>query len=562
MEKKQVIISLVIIGIISIFLKLYFIDFSTYIVSDTTSYALNAFSYINNDFTPIQNKSPGWPIIISVFFQFIDSDNFIEYGNVVRILSISISTITILPVYLVARRLFPEKYSLIAASLFAFEPHLNYNAGLGYSEPLYIIFWIIAFYFISGNKFKFVCLAFVFAGLIWWIRWPGAIMVLILSIIYFVNFRQIKNSYLKYLGCLGIFVAIVVPMLLQRYEEFGNPLHYGITSQFFIGDYSLLQSNIINKLGIEYTAFDSIRDNGIFHFINTFIVTGLVNLFTIFIKNSFPYLIILFPLGMILSIKGLIQTRKIINANWILILIVLSSMTISFSIVPDKRFLYNLIPFLILFSVIPIQRLIENGVEVFSFSKKQKNTCLIIIVFVILLLSIWFMQRYDVEKGVEFQEKIYFAEHMLNNFEGTMLDAGNTAQGIRYLKLNDPPGSFKTYLNSNHNNPTDTILKEGYLVPFASNDKLILVAINARTLDQFMVISEEYQINYVAIREEGATDKLYPYLSEIYHNESDYQFFGKIFDSNLEGYEEFKVKVFEINFEKYRSLHPFNLKGK
>ena len=72
MEKKQVIISLVIIGIISIFLKLYFIDFSTYIVSDTTSYALNAFSYINNDFTPIQNKSPGWPIIISVFFQFID----------------------------------------------------------------------------------------------------------------------------------------------------------------------------------------------------------------------------------------------------------------------------------------------------------------------------------------------------------------------------------------------------------------------------------------------------------------------------------------------------------
>ena len=41
-----------------------------------------------------------------------------------------------------------------------------------------------------------------------------------------------------------------------------------------------------------------------------------------------------------------------------------------------------------------------------------------------------------------------------------------------------------------------------------------------------------------------------------------FPYLEKIFDSNLEGYEEFKVKVFEINFEKYRSLHPFNLKGK
>ena len=148
MEKKQVIISLVIIGIISIFLKLYFIDFSTYIVSDTTSYALNAFSYINNDFTPIQNKNPGWPIFISIFFQLFESESFIEYGNIIRILSISIATLTILPVYLLARKWFPQKYSIVAASFFAFEPHLINNSTLGLSEPLFILGIILATIFI------------------------------------------------------------------------------------------------------------------------------------------------------------------------------------------------------------------------------------------------------------------------------------------------------------------------------------------------------------------------------------------------------------------------------
>tara|TARA_Y100000590_G_scaffold382396_1_gene452315 strand:+ start:11852 stop:13525 length:1674 start_codon:yes stop_codon:yes gene_type:complete len=551
MEKKWIILSLSIIGIISIFLKLYFVDFSTYVVSDTTSYALNAFSYINNDFTPIQNKSPGWPILISVFFQLFNFENFLEYGNVVRVLSISIATVTIIPVYLLSRRWFSPKYSLIAASFFAFEPHLNFHAGLGYSEPLYIIFWVIAFYFITSEKYKFVCLAFVLAGIIWWVRWPGAIMFLILSIIYFINFRNIEQKYVKYLGCVGIFIAIVFPMLFQRYEEFGNPLHFGITSQFFIGDYSLLQSNIINKSNEVYTIFDAIQDNGFIGFFNKFVFTGFVNLITVFIKNSFPFLIILFPIGMILTIRGWYRDRKNINANWILILTTLVSMIVTFSLVPEKRFLYHLIPFLILFSIIPIHRIIENGFDSISFSKRQKNVCIVIVISLVLLSSVIFMQRYETTDNLEFEEKTKFAEYILENFDGSMIDAGNTASGIRYLKLDNPEGAFKTYENRNHNNPKQTMLKEGYLVPFANNDNLTLVGINARTLNDFIDVAERYGIEYISIREKGVADKLYPYLNGVYDNELDYIYFEKVFDSKVMNFEKFKVKVFKINFEKF-----------
>jgi len=553
MKKKQIIASLFVIGIISLLMKLYFVDFSTYIVSDTTSYALNAFSYINNDFTPIQNKNPGWPIFISIFFQLFESESFIEYGNIIRILSISIATLTILPVYLLARKWFPQKYSIVAASFFAFEPHLNYHAGWGFSEPLYIIFWVIAFYFISSSKYKFIFLAFVCAGLIWWIRWPGAIMFVILSVIYFINLRHIQNAYVKYFGCLGIFMIIIAPILLQRYEEFGNPLHYGISSQMFVGDFALLQSNIINKSYETYTILDSIRDNGFFGFVNKFVFVGTINLFSVFIKNLFPYLIILFPIGIILSIREE-KNRKNVRANGILILITLVSMVVSFSVVQDKRFLYNLIPFIILFSIIPVQRIVENGFNVISISKKQKDYLLIILVILILILSLFFMQRYDSRDEVEFEEKTKFAQHMLDNFEGVMVDAGQTTSGVRYLKLENPPEAFKTYQNSNHNFPQETMLKEGYLVPFANDDKLVLVAVYAKTLDEFIQVAQEYGIKYVAVREEGPTMQLYPYLDQIYHNESNYEFFEKVFDSKVMKYEKLHVKVFEINFEKFYNL--------
>lgn len=547
MKKKKIIISLVVIGIISLFLKLYFIDFSTYIVSDATSYALNSFSYLNNDFTPIHNKSPGWPILISIFSQFIDSESFIDYGNMIKILSISISTITILPVYLLARKWFPEKYSLVAASFFAFEPHLNNNAGIGYTEPLYIIFWVIAFYFISSDKYKFVLIAFVIAALAWWVRWPGAILFVILSVIYFVNFRKIKNGYLKYLGCLGIFIALILPMLLQRYEEFGNPLYYGIGSQFFVGEYPLLQSDIINKSAEVYSLFDSIKNIGFLNFLNKFIVSGIINLFTELAKISFPYLILLIPFGILFSFRAFDQDKKLIRSNWILLIISFCSLILTFSVVPEKRYLLTFIPFLILFSIIPIQRVVTYGLSTFSFSEKQKNVCLIMIICIALVSSIVFMQRYDTSNELELEEKTKFADYMLNNFEGTIIDGGNTLQGLRYLKLVDPPGSFKMYQNSNHNNPQQTMLKEGYLVPFASTDKLISVSMYAKTLDEFMMIAKEYEIDYISIREEGPEQVFYPYFDKIYTNESQYHFFEKVFDSDERGYKEFKVKVFKIN---------------
>ena len=41
------------------------------------------------------------------------------------------------------------------------------------------------------------------------------------------------------------------------------------------------------------------------------------------------------------------------------------------------------------------------------------------------------------------------------------------------------------------------------------------------------------------------------FLSDLYSNEENYPYMIKVFDSNDLGYKKFKVKVFEIDYEKY-----------
>ena len=136
---KKIIVFLVVIGCISLFLKLHTFDFSIPVHFDNLGYSLDAIQYSNGDYFIPQKKNPGWPLFVTPFYAMLNSDNFMDYSNMIRILGLSISTISIIPMYLLARRFFNEKFALMATILFAFEPHLNYVSGQGVSEPIFIL---------------------------------------------------------------------------------------------------------------------------------------------------------------------------------------------------------------------------------------------------------------------------------------------------------------------------------------------------------------------------------------------------------------------------------------
>ena len=177
LPQKHTVLCLILICAISLGFKLYLVDFSVPVHSDNLAYTLYAIAHNNGDFTQPPHRGIGWSIFLSTFFSFIDSDNFLDYSNLSRIISISVATSSIFLIYGVARKFFDERYSLVTSCLFAFLPHLNYNSIMGLSEPIFILAILASFYFILNNKLKFVAISFILAGLVYWIRLNGLIVI-------------------------------------------------------------------------------------------------------------------------------------------------------------------------------------------------------------------------------------------------------------------------------------------------------------------------------------------------------------------------------------------------
>jgi hypothetical protein len=195
------------------------------------------------------------------------------------------------------------------------------------------------------------------------------------------------------------------------------------------------------------SALGYIGNNGILSFIHTFVLTGIYNIFDVLSKISLPYLFILLPFGIIFSFRAFDQNTQYIKANWIFILASLGLMVVTFSIVPERRYLFFLFPFLIIFATIPIQRVVEYGLSTFAFSNKQKNVFLIIVIGFSLTLSLLLVVYQYGQPDLIFEnEKIEFAKFVVHNLDGKILDeSGPALEYVSYVLISESPTNFKNY---------------------------------------------------------------------------------------------------------------------
>ena len=521
---------------VSLGLKLYTIDFSIPFSSDNLGYTLRAISHTNGDFSQTPDKGLGWSILISPFFHLIESDSLIDYSNVVRALSIGIASASIFMVYRVGRKYFDQKYSLVVASLFAFEPHLNYNAGFGLAEPIYHLVILGTFYFTLSNKTKYIIPSLALAGVLWWIRINGLSIFVVISIIYFITQRKNPNLFRNYGLGIAVFLLIVSPMLMQRYDQFGDPFYFWYNERIFVGDYEVLVSN---NLDTNQSAIDYVDKNGILSFIHTFVFTGIYNIFEVLSKISLPYLFILLPFGIIFSFRAFDQNTQYIKANWIFILASLGLMVVTFSIVPERRYLFFLFPFLIIFATIPIQRVVEYGLSTFSFSNNQKNGFLIIVISLVFALSLLFViYQYGKPDLVFENEKIEFAKFIVANLDGKILDdSGPALEYVSYVVVNNPPGDFIHYK-----------ISKNELQEFDKNH-LDRIYIYAESIEDLISKGKSYGLKYIISNEKKGY--FHQYVDELYYKEEQYPYLKKVFDSHEKGFTKLKVKVFEIDYSKF-----------
>ena len=541
-----IVICLIVISSISIGFKLSHVDFSNPIIGeDTYVYVLGAFSVINGDFSQPDRKALGWSIFMSPFYLLTDSTDLLDYLNITRILSIAISTVTIIPMYILARRFFDEKYSLMASCLFAFEPHLNYNSVLGLSEPLFIFGIVLASIFIlQKNHNWYFYLSFLLAGIVWWVRFNGLVMVMILSIVFFVVYKPSSKNFLKYLVCIGLFLIIVSPILIQRYDQFGDPLYFAVSDNHFIGD--AYSNYAINTKDIEYSASDYIQDNGVISFVERFGLTGLHIMVLDMFKMLFPYLIFLLPFGVLFSIRSFAQDKDYIKSIWILLLVNLGSLIIVFSTWGDMRLIYHVFPFIIIISTIVIQRVVKHGLSTFQFSEKQKNFFLVGIISIVIISASILTLRMDESDKLLDQERIEFSKLLTQKFNGKISAGGDVLRLLTYTQLQDSPYLFKEFKTSAYD---FSIGRDSDL--FASENMLERILLYAKSLDELIEIGKKYDLKYIAINKEQPKNDWYGYLANLYDEGEKYPFLTKVLDTKEIGFKKFKVKVFEINYDKF-----------
>lgn len=538
LSKRQIILYLVIIIIISTSLKLYLVDFTIPVNSDNLIYLLQGVAHSEGDFALSPKKHPGWPLFIAPFYMLIKSDSLMDHSNTLRLLSLSISTITIILMYLLGQKFFNEKYSLVAAALFAFEPHINRNAGFGLAEPIYIVGLISSFYFILTKNSKQVYLSFIIAGLVWWVRFEGFILFLALSLIYFINFKRSSQYLVQYGICVMLFLIVVSPIFIQKYIQYGDIFYFYTGENIFVDDFNMYRTQ---NLGSDASALDYIQRNGFLQFFQKFILNGFYNISDSITKLAFPYLIVLLPFGILFSLRIFDQEKKYVRANWILVLSILAIFIVPFSNAPDKRFLLPLLPFLIIFATIAIQRVTKYGLSTFYFNEKHKNIFLVMVLTIILILSITFnVILYEKTDPEEVQEKIKFSKFLIHNLNGKILDDDNVLEYVAYAILDDDPGIFKSYKIPREKDPQIQFT-------FASID-LQIIRIYGTNIENLIEEGEKYNLKYIAISNKGAA---YQFLDDVYNNEENYPYFVKIFDSRNEGYQKYQVSVYEIDYKKF-----------
>jgi len=538
--KKTIFFCLAIIVVISIPLKLYTVDFSIGIHHDDLEYVLDAIQYSEGDFFLDQKKNPGWPLFLTPFISLLNSEHFLDYSNFARILTLTISTITIFPIYVLARKFFSEKYSVVAASLFAFEPHLNYNSGTPFSEPLVILILITTMIFILHDKTKYHYLAFVFAGFCWWIRLEAIYPVIAIILIYFVIHRSKPNSLRNFSLCMVFLLITISPLFIQRDLQFDDPFYVWWGGTILAENYS---EHLTSPEDAGITDF--VEKHGILGLMDRY-VNGLTNLFNVLFRILYPYLFILIPFGILFSLRPIEQKLKHIKTNWIMILSLIAVLAIPFAIIEERRFLFALFPFVIILSTIPIQRVTNYGLSTFSFNERQKSVFLVIVVGVVLLLSTTFTMKvgefgYGLPNSVLEHEKIEFTKYLVENFDGRILHDEDVVDYLVYVSLTqDDNADFKEFKSPRGKDPYPDLYEPG---------KVVWLQVNGKTIEELITNGETIGLKYIGILEKGSY--FFPFMNDLYYNEEKYPYMEKIFDSNEMNYKEFKIKAFEIDYEKF-----------
>jgi len=495
-SQKTVVILLGVIIIAGIGFRLIFSHFELPLNSDNLQYFLYAIDQsLGESVNSFKVHNPGWPLFVSFFFTIFDSNNYLDFMTLQKIISIVISSLTAIPIYLLGKKFFSKELALLGSILFIFEPRIVQNSTFGISDPLYIIGLVISIVLLLSFRKNFEFLAFIILGLSITIRSEGLFLIPAFVIIYFWQKKVSKNSIIKILICLSIIISIL--STVTYYQNIEN-----------------VDQNLFSKIdsGVKeiYSSPETTSSGGPINLL----IDGLINFVKFLGWSQFPIWMIFVPVGFIIL---LISRNKNTGIIFTLLFFISLPTLYAFSFVNDVRYLFPMYP---IFSILALFLLDK-------FYQKRKNFSIIKVGIVIGLIisSSLFLIWKDVNVENE-QEKLELMkkisdEKKITNYFGDEL---SYRIPVTLEKINFPTNSNEIFQQT---------------MKVASISRI-------NSFEEYMEIGIKEGLTHLVIRENND----YVFLDDIFKNEGNYTFLTKEYDSKDDGYK-IHLKIFKINNEKY-----------
>ena len=509
-NKKPLLILFSLMGL-ALIIRLYYIPYQIPISLDGIDYfaytvAIEKEGYFPTGYLPLNF---GWSTFLAPVFWIVGSNEMLELMNIQRIMSSIISVSTAIPIYFICKTFFKKNISILGAALFLFDPRIIENSILGISDPLFIFFVTLTIMFIFIKKSKFFYISFIFVALAGFTRYEGLLLLIPSLASFFIRKNFDNLTVIKLSVGLLLFFLIIIFINLTAYEnsdiDIAAPL-------FSFPNYLISNFVVLDNPNSNDKMFSENIENVSQIFPNNPITTYLVYLGWIMI-----------PILGLFIIPGFFLTKKKITKNKIIFGIFFGVMSLSSLYayargIEETRYLYPLIPILILFAC-----------QFFDYTSKKWNIkkLTIIVITIIIILSIMFLEYKKVDYNHE-KESFLISKDIVNlttvinadPIDGNYLTTSKIIQQWPDINLNLSDKKFK-YSSSEFN-----------------------------SVEEFIIKYEKNGLSHIVTDGKDHGSK---FISDIFYNEYKYPYLTKIYDSTENDYE-YKVIIFKINYEKFYEI--------
>ena len=544
-KPKKTAISLSLIILLGLAIRFYYVPTDLPIASDGFFDFVYAAKTVFEGSLPVGygTTNTGWGNFLSLFFSLSDTSDPFYLMQIQRSLSIVLSTITIIPAFFIFRKFVNIRWALFGSVLLIIEPRLLMMSleGINYSLFIFIFVLAIALFLKKTNISLFLSFGCIACATL--VRYEGLLLLIPLSIMYFVKFND-KKSIIKFLGMIFIIIIILAPMSVLRIQATENICYEsgfgvrcgddGFTHAILAGPRFLSQTlTVMPSQETPETTTPMIDENkdktdGYTVLSENKIITGFMALLKFIGLALIPYFVFFVSYNIILRIKN----KKLVELDWDKKMIVL---TTGIMLLPalyaymrgieEIRYVLVLIPLVCILSISWTNKISEQI--------PKKMSLLVILIVLVVISSIIFIEYKQVS---DYHRELFLVSQKIVELTDTSTFHSNTIfAGDAFHK-----DGYTRAVLLGHNWP--------YLPEPNESGKLTsmfhkISSKNSNDIKHFITESQKIGLQYIVIDEDAK------FFVDLHKDPSKYPYLNKVFDSDDYDFMS-HFRIYKINYEK------------